>query len=389
MLCFGREKVLPFKLTTQTDLPSEPGQFHRTTQLSSLNSLLSVLKGRSIYGQSSASADSLTEDAEDVETVGSGYGSMSSVLAAADDSRIHVPHKDTNIRQQQVETGSAPTVPRMNLYGKYICDYPNCDDFKASRRCEWKKHVDKHYRPHRCLDTVCAASKGFTSSGGLLRHEREVHNKHGGPKTQLACTYPDCKRKNKLFTRKENLNGHLRRVHQHAERSSGTNDPAIVDEAQVDDAGTRASQDAETANNTKDFIVVTCGPKRPGSSQDLNGRPEARPFRENNENLNMQIQDIERRREDPGYLLTPSSTELTETGEIKFAWPSEMRRSEGVTVPMSPMKDHDDANSLNEHVFAVDHHSPASGQIYAQDGSRFQHSAPYRVNSVDGPVADH
>jgi hypothetical protein len=47
-----------------------------------------------------------------------------------------------------------------------------------------------------------------------LRHEREVHGKHGGPKEQLRCTVPECKRHaGKGFTRKENLNEHLRRVH--------------------------------------------------------------------------------------------------------------------------------------------------------------------------------
>lgn len=74
--------------------------------------------------------------------------------------------------------------------------------------------MDKHDRPYRCQHQSCAKLQGFTYSGGLLRHEREVHGKHGGPKAQLMCPHPECKRHSgKGFTRKENLNEHLRRVH--------------------------------------------------------------------------------------------------------------------------------------------------------------------------------
>lgn len=74
--------------------------------------------------------------------------------------------------------------------------------------------MDKHDRPYRCPHESCAKLQGFTYSGGLLRHEREVHGKHGGPKSQMMCPYPECKRHlGKGFTRKENLNEHLRRVH--------------------------------------------------------------------------------------------------------------------------------------------------------------------------------
>ena len=76
------------------------------------------------------------------------------------------------------------------------------------------KHMDKHDRPYRCGHASCAKLQGFTYSGGLLRHEREVHGKHGGPKAQLMCPHEDCKRHaGKGFTRKENLNEHIRRVH--------------------------------------------------------------------------------------------------------------------------------------------------------------------------------
>lgn len=81
--------------------------------------------------------------------------------------------------------------------------------------------MDKHDRPYRCAHASCAKLQGFTYSGGLLRHEREVHGKHGGPKSQLMCPFMDCKRHTgKGFTRKENLNEHLRRVHQGRDTTS-------------------------------------------------------------------------------------------------------------------------------------------------------------------------
>lgn len=76
------------------------------------------------------------------------------------------------------------------------------------------KHMDKHERPYRCPAEGCENLPGFTYSGGLLRHEREVHGKHGGPKNTVNCPHPNCKRHTgKGFSRQENLNEHLRRVH--------------------------------------------------------------------------------------------------------------------------------------------------------------------------------
>jgi len=74
--------------------------------------------------------------------------------------------------------------------------------------------MDKHDRPYKCPSEGCEKLPGFTYSGGLLRHQREVHNLHGGPRKQLNCPHPNCKRyTGKGFSRQENLNEHLRRVH--------------------------------------------------------------------------------------------------------------------------------------------------------------------------------
>jgi hypothetical protein len=76
------------------------------------------------------------------------------------------------------------------------------------------KHMDKHDRPYKCTARGCEKLLGFTYSGGLLRHEREVHKMHGGTKKSLYCPHQDCKRSSGTgFTRRENLHEHIRRVH--------------------------------------------------------------------------------------------------------------------------------------------------------------------------------
>lgn len=75
--------------------------------------------------------------------------------------------------------------------------------------------MDKHTRPYVCEEIGCEKIQGFTYSGGLHRHQREVHHQHGGPKAFCLCPHRDCKRSliGRGFTRKENLVEHLRRVH--------------------------------------------------------------------------------------------------------------------------------------------------------------------------------
>ncbi|KAI1805161.1 hypothetical protein F4811DRAFT_235659 [Daldinia bambusicola] len=115
-------------------------------------------------------------------------------------------------------------VATKNRDGKFVCSFPGCtDEVKVfGRKCEWSKHMDKHDRPYKCLAPGCEKLAGFTYSGGLLRHEREVHNKHGGPKNPLNCPHGNCKRhEGKGFSRMENLNEHLRRVHTPSEATTG------------------------------------------------------------------------------------------------------------------------------------------------------------------------
>ncbi|QIW96253.1 hypothetical protein AMS68_001771 [Peltaster fructicola] len=154
--------------------------------------------------------------------------------SALDDPSHNGIYDETPPQQRITRTIKRSDAP-INENNKYICTVSSeCVDMTFDRKCEWSKHMDKHDRPYRCPHEQCAKLQGFTYSGGLLRHEREVHNKHGGPKAFLMCPHPNCKRHtDKGFTRRENLQEHLRRVH------AGKDDPAQITD--VTDLETPAS----------------------------------------------------------------------------------------------------------------------------------------------------
>ncbi|KAI0521983.1 hypothetical protein F5B22DRAFT_634351 [Xylaria bambusicola] len=132
---------------------------------------------------------------------------------AVPDTKTGTP-KNTQPRMKPIPKPQRQVVK--NRDGKFICTWNGCNALtkEFSRKCEWNKHMDKHERPYKCLAVGCENINGFTYSGGLLRHEREVHRKHGGPKNPLYCPHKGCKRhKNSSFARLENLNEHLRRCH--------------------------------------------------------------------------------------------------------------------------------------------------------------------------------
>lgn len=110
--------------------------------------------------------------------------------------------------------------------------------------------MDKHDRPYKCAEPGCEKLKGFTYSGGLIRHEREVHRKHGGPKRPLMCPHSDCKRSTgNGFSRKENLKEHLRRVHRVLEPGEGDSGLDGIDEAAEAAAQQQAASPADTDPN--------------------------------------------------------------------------------------------------------------------------------------------
>lgn len=120
--------------------------------------------------------------------------------------------------------------PPRNPDGFIVCDHPECRNKNETfrRPCEWNKHMDRHERPYKCNESSCELNPGFTYSGGLLRHQREVHKMHLSTKQPFYCPYPNCNRNSGAgFTRRENLEEHKRRRHSHASTTgSDTNDQA-------------------------------------------------------------------------------------------------------------------------------------------------------------------
>ncbi|ERF73909.1 hypothetical protein EPUS_05921 [Endocarpon pusillum Z07020] len=106
--------------------------------------------------------------------------------------------------------------PPRNAHNQIYCAHPECakEALIFRRPCEWNKHMDKHDRPYKCLEPGCDKVQGFTYSGGLLRHQREVHKKNNSVGRDLYCPVPNCNRSShQPFTRQENLKEHMRRRH--------------------------------------------------------------------------------------------------------------------------------------------------------------------------------
>jgi hypothetical protein len=139
--------------------------------------------------------------------------------------------------------------------------------------------MDKHDRPYKCFEPGCDKIQGFTYSGGLLRHQREVHKKNTDAKKPLMCPYADCNRSaGNGFTRQENLREHLRRRHMHPD--DGT---IVVDmpwERGTDLEGVRAAS-----------LPNTAGIKRKHSPD---GHPELPETDENGVDLHNELKRLRR-----------------------------------------------------------------------------------------------
>ena len=101
-----------------------------------------------------------------------------------------------------------------------------------------------HARPFRCTQPGCQ-SRPFGDNAGVVRHLREVHMKpnHGRVVKSFKCPHRDCKRHQRPFSRKYNLGGHLRRVHQ-----EGSIDGAEDDRDESHLSSESSGDDAEEIN---------------------------------------------------------------------------------------------------------------------------------------------
>lgn len=125
-----------------------------------------------------------------------------------------------------------------------------------------RKHMDKHTRPYVCEEVGCERIQGFTYSGGLHRHQREVHHKHGDPKISCLCPHRDCQRSivGRGFTRKENLAEHLRRVHRGEVDEPAMPSHALADSIVEGRFSSTSSPDARVSSKRRKRALDGGGP---------------------------------------------------------------------------------------------------------------------------------
>jgi hypothetical protein len=169
-----------------------------------------------------------------------------SLLASPAMSTSQSPHNSESGTRHRVSVQRAQEPPR-NAKDEIYCNHEECEANPPTfrRRCEWNKHMDKHERPYKCTESGCEKLQGFTYSGGLLRHQREVHKKNGTAKATLFCPEPNCNRHSGTgFTRKENLNEHIRRRHVLQPAFEGPQSPPVATASKPQPAPLRYEADS-------------------------------------------------------------------------------------------------------------------------------------------------
>ncbi|RDW89845.1 putative C2H2 transcription factor [Aspergillus mulundensis] len=222
------------------------------------------------------------------------------VLVAAQDPLVPVQKMDNELSPSFME-GARPRLsvrrardPPKNAVGQIFCDHAECQPSPPTfrRPCEWNKHMDKHDRPYKCMEPGCDKIQGFTYSGGLLRHQREVHKKNVNAKKPLMCPYPDCNRSTgNGFTRQENLKEHLRRRHMHTENGHAP-DLAIGPSPDLDGAtpGKRKRDSLDNLDPNTDPAIAF--PEEEENGVDLRG--ELKRLRREVQEKDRRLQELER-----------------------------------------------------------------------------------------------
>lgn len=91
--------------------------------------------------------------------------------------------------------------------GAWRCVFPGCTSkTRFLRGCDLRKHYKRHRKNLFCRHAGCpkSSSGGFSSRKDLARHEAK-HN------PDIVCQWKGCSR---LFSRRDNMRDHIRRVHQ-------------------------------------------------------------------------------------------------------------------------------------------------------------------------------
>ncbi|KAI9657593.1 MAG: hypothetical protein M1821_002769 [Bathelium mastoideum] len=93
-----------------------------------------------------------------------------------------------------------------------ICRY--CGEAQKCRS-DFKKHVTRHEKPHKCDVPGCTRKEGFTSANDLDRHKKSKHNiapTHGSDRS-YKCAAEQCKKKSKIWPRLDNFRQHVLKIH--------------------------------------------------------------------------------------------------------------------------------------------------------------------------------
>lgn len=155
--------------------------------------------------------------------------------------------------------------------------------------------MDKHTRPYVCNLPGCEKIRGFTYSGGLSRHQREVHRSNGGPKASYMCPHKDCKRSTGSgFSRKENLQEHLRRVHrQVGEAEVEKHEPAeAASPATAEPRRRRRRYNDDDDENDEAPAQVLRGPRKRRRSDDDESKEHISESQSSGEDLSVQVKRL-------------------------------------------------------------------------------------------------
>ncbi|KAI1618575.1 hypothetical protein EDD36DRAFT_35704 [Exophiala viscosa] len=137
---------------------------------------------------------------------GAGYVSSASatIITQADYNHNNLPPPPYTLTPQDIQ----PAQENMALY----C--PECD-WHAKTNSDFKKHNARHERRHVCPLSGCSRKgKGFATSNDLDRHLKTVHqiNRRRGSK-YFKCFSEGCTKADKQWPRQDNFKQHLIKMH--------------------------------------------------------------------------------------------------------------------------------------------------------------------------------